>query len=175
MAKKDKEQKAGDTPDGEGGGKKKLIIIIAIVLVLLLAGGGAAIYFLFLKKPPPAKEEQPNKQVEMVKPPEKEEVAIGPMVEIKEFIVNIISEEGTHYVKASLTLELNDEAAQEEVDKRMPQIRDAVLMLIGNKTFEELQDLQGKKQLKAEIKSKINSFLKTGRVKHVYLTDFVVQ
>jgi flagellar FliL protein len=97
------------------------------------------------------------------------------MVEIKEFIVNIISEEGTHYVKASLTLELNDEAAQEEVDKRMPQIRDAVLLLIGNKTFEELQDLQGKKQLKAEIKSKINSFLKTGRVKHVYLTDFVVQ
>ncbi len=175
MAKKDKEKNGDAQPEEEGGGgKKKLIIIIAIVLVLLLAGGGAAVYFLFLKKPPP-EEEQPNEQVEMVQPPEKEEVAIGPMVEIKEFIVNIISEQGTHYVKASLTLELNDEAAQEEVDKRMPQIRDAVLLLIGNKTFEELQDLQGKKQLKAEIKSKINSFLKTGRVKHVYLTDFVVQ
>jgi flagellar FliL protein len=176
MAKKDKEKNSDGQPGEEGGGgKKKLIIIIAIALVLLLAGGGAAVYFLFLKKPPPADEEQPNEQVEMVKPPEKEEVAIGPMVEIKEFIVNIISEEGTHYVKASLTLELNDEAAEEEVGKRMPQIRDGVLLLIGNKTFEELQDLQGKKQLKAEIKSKINSFLKTGRVKHVYLTDFVVQ
>jgi len=175
MAKKDKEKNGDGQPEEEGGGgKKKLIIIIAIALVLLLAGGGAAVYFLFLKKPPP-EEEQPNEQVEMVQPPEKEEVAIGPMVEIKEFIVNIISEQGTHYVKASLTLELNDEAAQEEVEKRMPQIRDAVLLLIGNKTFEELQDLQGKKQLKAEIKSKINSFLKTGRVKHVYLTDFVVQ
>jgi len=175
MAKKDKEQKTDGQPEEEGGGgKKKLIIIIAIALVVLLAGGGAAVYFLFLKKPPP-EEEQPNEQVEMVQPPEKEEVAIGPMVEIKEFIVNIISEEGTHYVKASLTLELNDEAVQEEVEKRMPQIRDAILLLIGNKTFEELQDLQGKKQLKAEIKSKINSFLKTGRVKHVYLTDFVVQ
>jgi len=175
MAKKDKEQKTdGQAEEEGGGGKKKLIIIIAIALVVLLAGGGAAVYFLFLKKPPP-EEEQPNEQVEMVQPPEKEEVSIGPMVEIKEFIVNIISEEGTHYVKASLTLELNDEAVQEEVEKRMPQIRDAILLLIGNKTFEELQDLQGKKQLKAEIKSKINSFLKTGRVKHVYLTDFVVQ
>jgi len=174
MAKKDTEKNGDTTPEEGGGGKKKLIIIIAIALVILLAGGGAAVYFLFLKKPPP-EEEQSNEQVEMVQPPEKEEVNIGPMVEIKEFIVNIISEEGTHYVKASLTLELNDEAAQEEVDKRMPQIRDAVLLLIGNKTFEELQDLQGKKQLKAEIKSKINSFLKTGRVKHVYLTDFVVQ
>ena len=57
----------------------------------------------------------------------------------------------------------------------MPQIRDAILLLIGNKTFEELQDLQGKKQLKAEITSKMNSFLKAGKVKAIYITNFVVQ
>ena len=159
---------------GEGsGGKKKLLIFIIAGIVLLL-GTGAAVYFLVLKKPPP-EEEVKNEQVEMVQPPANEEAAIGPMVDIKEFIVNIISEEGTHYVKASLTLELSNEAVLEEANKRMAQIRDAVLLLIGNKTFEELQDLQGKKQLKAELKSKINSFLKTGRIKNVYLTDFVVQ
>lgn len=157
----------------EGGGKKKLIIIIAAAVVLLI-GIGAAAYFLFLKKPPP-EEEVKNEQVEMVQPPAEEQTDIGPMVDIKQFIVNIISEDGTHYVKASLTLELSNEAVLEEANKRMPQVRDAVLLLIGNKTFEELQDLQGKKQLKAELKSKINSFLKTGRVKNVYLTDFVVQ
>ncbi|HEB68235.1 MAG TPA: flagellar basal body protein FliL [Desulfobulbus sp.] len=155
------------------GGKKKLIILIAAGVVLLL-GIGAAVYFLVLKKPPP-EEEVKNEQVEMVQPAPGEEADIGPMVDINEFIVNIISEEGTHYVKASLTLELNNDAVLEEANKRMPQIRDAILLLIGNKTFEELQDLQGKKQLKAEIKNKINSFLKTGRVKNVYLTDFVVQ
>ena len=63
----------------------------------------------------------------------------------------------------------------EEVNKRMPQIRDAILLLIGNKTFDELQDIQGKNQVKAELKSKINSFLKTGKVTNIYLTDFVVQ
>ena len=42
-----------------------------------------------------------------------------------------------------------------------PNIRDTILLLIGNKTFEELEDLQGKKQLKAELTSKINSFLKS--------------
>ncbi len=173
MAKDKDKGKDIQPEEGGGGGKKKLIIII-VAAVLLLAGAGAAVYFLFLKKAPPV-EEPKNEQVEMVQPPAKEEANIGPMVDIKEFIVNIISEDGIHYVKASLTLELNDETVQEEVNKRMPQIRDAVLLLIGNKTFEELQDLQGKKQLKAEIKSKINSFLITGRVKHVYLTDFVVQ
>jgi flagellar FliL protein len=170
----EKEGKEVQTEEsGDGGGKKKLIIIIAAAVILLLAIG-IAVYFLFLKKAPP-EEETKNEQVEMVQPPVEDQADIGPMVDIKEFIVNIISEEGTHYVKASLTLELSNEEVLEESNKRMPQIRDAVLLLIGNKTFEELQDLQGKKQIKAELKSKINSFLRRGRVKNVYLTDFVVQ
>ena len=160
------------TTEEEGGGKKKLIIIIAAALVVLL-GAGAAAYFLFLKKDPPP-EEEANKQVEMIQP-EVDDAEIGPMINIEEFIVNIISEDTAHYVKASLTLELTNEKVLEEATKRMPQIRDAVLLLIGNKTFEELQDLQGKKQVKAELKNRINTFLKTGKVKSIYMTDFVVQ
>ncbi len=173
MAKKDK---AAPEADGEksGGGKKLLIIIIAAVVILLGAGAGA--YFLVLKKPPPEDAEAAEqKQVEEPMPAPGEENQIGPMVDIKEFIVNIISEDSAHYVKAALSLELNKEEALEEVNKRMPQIRDAILLLIGNKTLEELQDLQGKKQLKAELKSKLNSFIQSGRIKNIYLTDFVVQ
>jgi flagellar FliL protein len=48
-------------------------------------------------------------------------------------------------------------------------------MLVGNKTYEELQDLQGKRQLKAEMIVKINSFLRAGQVNNIYFTDFVVQ
>ncbi|MBU1139263.1 MAG: flagellar basal body-associated FliL family protein [Proteobacteria bacterium] len=97
------------------------------------------------------------------------------MVEIREFIVNIISEDESHYVKAALTIELNKAEALDEVNKRMPQIRDAILLLVGNKTYEELHDLQGKKQLKAELVSKINSFLQHGKIRAIYFTDFVVQ
>jgi flagellar FliL protein len=57
----------------------------------------------------------------------------------------------------------------------MPQIRDSILMLIGNKTYDELQDIQGKKQLQAELISKLNSILRTGKVKEIYFTDFIVQ
>ena len=158
----------------EGGSKSRKLIIIIAAAVVLLAGIAAAVYFLVLRKEPPP-EEQKAEQVKMIEPAAKEEADIGPMVNIDEFIVNIISQDTNHYVKASLTLELNNEKALEEAQQRMPQIRDAILLLVGNKTFEELQDLQGKKQLKAELKSRINSFLKTGRVKNIYLTDFVVQ
>ena len=163
----------GANPPEQGGKSKKLIIIIAAALVLL-AGIGAAVYFLVLKKEPPPEEQKPE-QVKMLEPAAKEEADIGPMLDIDEFIVNIISQDTNHYVKASMTLELSNDKVLEEAKQRMPQIRDAILLLVGNKTFEELQDLQGKKQLKAELKSRINSFLKSGRVKNIYLTDFVVQ
>lgn len=174
MAEKEKKK---EEPEKKGGGKSKLIIIIAAVVLLLGVGGGAAYYFLVAK---PHKLEQQKKKEEESKAaalikPLPEEAKIGPMVEIKEFVVNIIGEEATHYVKASLTLELDKEAAVQEVGKRMPQIRDAILLLISNKTFTELQDTQGKNQVKAELKTKINSFLKTGSVNNIYLTDFVVQ
>jgi flagellar FliL protein len=176
MAEKDDKRKDASSEETKKGRKKKLIIIIAAALVVLLAGGGAYYFFVFK----PKQEELKRKQAEESKAanlmrPVPEEADIGPMVEIKEFVVNIISEDTPHYVKAALSLELDKPATMDEINKRMPQIRDAVLLLIGNKTFEELQDLQGKNQVKAELKSKINSFLKTGKVNNVYLTDFVVQ
>ena len=171
MAEKKDKKDSEATP--AGGGKKKLIIIIgAAVLVLALAGGGA-FFFLHKKAPPPEEKKDPGKEVPVPDLHQKSE--IGPMLEIKEFVVNIISQDGSHYVKASLTLELSNEPAKEETTQRMPQVRDAILLLVGNKTFEELQDLQGKKQLKAEMISKINSLLKSGKVKSIYFTDFVVQ
>ena len=156
----------------KSGSKKKLFIIIGIVTsILLLAAGGAA-YF-FLTKEPPPEEKDPGMEVPV--PEINKQAEIGPMVDIEEFIVNIISEENNHYVKSSLTIELSNEVAKEELVKRMPQIRDAILLLVGNKTFEELQDLQGKKQLKAELLSKINAIMLSGQAKSIYFTDFVVQ
>ena len=172
MAEKKEPTKADASPEDKGKKKKLLIIIGAVVLVLLI-GGGAGAYF-FLKKPHPEKKEiDPGQHVPV---PELNHAAdIGPMVDIAEFIVNIISADGNHYVKTALTLELTNPAAKEEINQRMPQIRDAILLLIGNKTIEELQDLEGKKELKAEIMSKINGFTQSGKVKSIFFTEFVVQ
>lgn len=157
----------------EGGSKKKLFLIIGIIVLVLLIGGGVAAWFFLKEDPAPAEAENATQQVPV--PDLEQKAEIGPMVDIEEFIVNIISGDTAHYVKASLTVELTNEDVKIEVETRMPQMRDAILLLIGNKTYEELQDLQGKKQLKAELKSKINSFLQTGKVRSIYFTNFVVQ
>lgn len=162
------------TDDQEAGSSKKMLFIIIGAVVLLLAiGGGVAAVLLLKKEPAPVEEQEAAPQVPV--PELNQEAAIGPMVNIDEFIVNIISADTPHYVKASLTVELTNEEVQAEVEQRMPQMRDAILLLIGNKTYEELQDLQGKKQLKAELRSRINSFLQTGKIRSIYFTNFVVQ
>ena len=171
MAEKKAVQKKGETP--QSGSKKKLIIIVAAVLLIVFAGAGAAYFFYFKKNTVQEKPTDPGMQVPV--PQLNNKTEIGPMVDIDEFIVNIISAENNHYVKAAITLELTNEAVKEEVGKRMPQVRDSILLLVGNKTYDELQDLQGKKQLKAELASKLNSILQYGSVKSIFFTDFVVQ
>ena len=162
MAKKD----AAEQPEA-GGSSKKLIIIIAAVLVLLIGVGVGVFMFMGGEE----KKSPEQEQAEL----EKQAAAVGPMVNIETFIVNIIDEEESRYLKASITLEVNTPEATMEVTERMPQIKDGILLLVGNKSYGELKDLQGKIQLRAELINKINSLLVRGKVKRIYFTDFVVQ
>jgi flagellar protein FliL len=204
MADNKAPKKPEDTSVDPGAKKKKLIIIGGAALLLVIILGVAA--FFLLKKHEPATNKASHGEpaaTDIHVPEINPSSAIGPMIEIKDFIVNIISEGDRHYVKAAITIELIDnpavtsgtvssgggdahggggskkatgnDLAKEEATQRMPQIRDSILLLIGNKTYEELQDLQGKKQLKAELTSKLNSILHHGKVKEIYFTDFVVQ
>ena len=156
-----------------GGDWKKPFIIISLIVLVLLIGAGVAGFFLYKKQAPHPEEKSSVSNVQV--PEQLQSADIGPMVDIAEFIVNIISADSNHYVKASFTLELTNEQSREELEKRMPQTRDAILLLLGNKTYEELQDLQGKKQLKAELMTKITYSEQSGKVKSIYFTNFVVQ
>jgi len=153
----------------EGGGKSKKMLLIIIIAAVVLIGGGVAA-FLLLGGNSDAEAEQAKKDAEAIAG-----TNIGPMVNIESFIVNILDDSGTRYLKAAMTLEVTSDKTVEEINQRMPQIKDAILLLIGNKSFSELQDLQGKMQLRAELSAKLNDLLKSGQIKRIYFTDFVVQ
>jgi flagellar FliL protein len=164
MARKDTEEQ----PEA-GGSKKKLIIIIAATLVVLIGAGVGVFLFMGTEKQEKLSPEQQQAEIE------KQAKMVGPMVNIDTFIVNIIDDEESRYLKASITVEVNTPEATMEIAERMPQIKDAILLQVGNKTYAELRDLQGKLQLRAELLNKINSILVKGQVKRIYFTDFVVQ
>jgi len=169
MAKKDAEQT--EKPEGK---KSKLTLILAIVGGLILLGGvGVGAYLIGASGP----EQAPGAEVaESSAPAQKAQAGkVGPMVDISGFIINILDRDEVRYLKAAITLEADSEAGALELQERQAQVRDAILLLIGNKTFDELRDLQGKMQLRSELIAQINTLLQQGQVKNIYFTDFVVQ
>ena len=141
------------------GGKSKMMIFVIIGVVILLGAVGFAAYLYGQK----TAQKAPGEEVELEETATSE--GVGPMVDVSDFIINIIDKNETRYLKAAITLELENEEMVLEVNERMAQIRDSVLLLIGNKTFAELSDLQGKLQWRAEIMLRLNKRFKKGKVK----------
>ncbi|HKK01777.1 MAG TPA: flagellar basal body-associated FliL family protein [Desulfuromonadales bacterium] len=167
---------AEDSGQGGGGkGGKSLIIVIAVAAALI-AGVGAGAYFLGAKSAHAEKNQKQATAATTEGAEGKPASLVGPMIAIPSFISNILDKNGgTRYLKAAITLEADNAGTVAEIKERMPQIKDAILMLVSNKTFDDLRDLQGKMQLRAELLGRVNGILKTGKVTNIYFTDFVVQ
>ena len=100
---------------------------------------------------------------------------VGPIHAFETFIVNLSSEEGERYLKLTVNIEVDNPKVLQEVTKRVPQLRDAIIILLSSKSLKDLDYTDGKAKLKREILARINSFLSSGKAKRVYFTEFVVQ
>ena len=100
---------------------------------------------------------------------------IGPIYNLETFIVNLADPRGKKYLKVRIDLELDHEEVKDEIDKRLPQFRDTVLTLLSSKYYEDINVLEGKLQLRAEIISMLNQYLRTGTITNLYFTEFIVQ
>ena len=182
MAKE--EQAAAEAP-AEGGGKKKLIIIIgAAVLVLVIAGVAA---FMFLGKGEKKKEGADAHGAPAAAAgghgaaPAADAGGHGgaaggaTIFPLEPLVVNIYDGQDLRYLKDNIELEMATPGIKAELDGRLAPIRDAVLVVLTAKTLQEIQDAQGKTQLREEILTAISKIVAQGKVSKVYFTDFVVQ
>ncbi len=168
MAEENKEQEQQE----QKGGKKKLIILLVALLLLLGGGGGAAYKFLVLDK---QKEEQKENKAEKIQEEIRNVEDLGIMFEVGTFVVNLADKDADRYLKVTIILEIENEQVKQEVEKRLPQIKDSITTLLFTKTSRELKTAEGVEKLKEEILRRVNAILPLGGVKNVYFTDFVIQ
>ena len=136
----------------EGGEKpkksKKLLFIIIGVLVLALAGAAAA--FILLKKNAAEDgeevEEEPVAAVHKVDP--KHPPTYLPL---DSMVVNLADPGGNRFAQLGITLKLQDEETATAIKSRMPSIRNGILILISQRTAEELLSINGKQELMTDI------------------------
>jgi flagellar FliL protein len=176
MAKDD--QPAVET-EGGGGNKKLFIIIGAAVAVAVILG---AIVFMLVGKGDKKEKSKEDAKVETKAEAGGhggeaggKEGAGSNIYPLEPFIVNIYDGQELRYLKVKIEMEMVGVGVKSEIDARLAPIRDSILVLLSSKTLQDIQDVQGKNQLKEEILGAINKNIPPGKVAKVYFTDFVVQ
>jgi flagellar FliL protein len=99
----------------------------------------------------------------------------GQMFDMEPFIVNLSDAPEIRYLKLTMKLELEKDGVQNAINARMPQLRDAILVLLSSKDSTALRTTQGKFQLRDELTQRVNSALPKKIVRTVYFTEFVLQ
>lgn len=150
--------------------KRVLIVIIAVAMLFMgMVGGG---FFILWNKisqipqTPAAAEEVPVAE---------EENVMGPLYSLDTMIVNLADHGGKRYLRVTMALELSDPEAVTAIENHLPQVRDAILMILPTKTYDDISTTDGKIALRNEIMAKINQMMTKGRVNNIYFTEFVVQ
>ena len=169
--------------------KKKsntLIIVIIAVLVLIILGGAVTAILLMSDDGTETQMQQSTSQTQNKTSANRlrgssDEVEsrklsdIGILYPLDGFTVNLKSDSGSRYLKATISLELNGEELSIELDKKSPVIRDRIIRILTSKTLEEISSKKGKKKVSDQIMDTLNAMIVDGQVKGIYFTEFVIQ
>ena len=133
--------------------KKKLIVIGAAVLALLLALGAGTIVFLKQRAAhaAAAAEEEAASAEPSTAAAAGATKGVPFYLPLDPFIVNLADKEADRYAQIGITFELESSMSGDQIKAYMPAIRNAVLMILANKTSKDLLNREGKEQLALEI------------------------
>ena len=93
-------------------------------------------------------------------------------VEIPEITTNLA---GRQFVRISLNIQTDSEAAAEELEKRIFQVNNIVIHELSEVTREELEGKAGKQALESTIQSLINPLMQEGEIERVYIVSYIIQ
>lgn len=167
----EKEKEKAAAPPSKGV-SMKLVALIGAGALLLGLGGTIAFFKLSGKSAPDAAQAETTGESHGGAGGK---VEAAPLYDLESFIVNLADSPDVRYLKLTVKLELERPDASGDVAARLPQVRDAVLILLSSKDSIGLRSTQGKFQLRDELTQRVNNVLPHAGVKTVYFTEFVVQ
>ncbi len=147
--------------------------VLAGLNVLALIGGGYLVYRSTIAYESPQIREEQTYEIHKAER-ESAENAEPVMYTMEPFTVNL-NGSPRRVIRVQMTLEMLDKDGFEEVVTLGPQARDAVVNILNNKDFKDIETIQGKLFLKDQIAVVLNEFLNDGVVKDVYFSGFLVQ
>src|SRR5262249_13074967 len=135
------------TDSSAGGGahakaKKSPLLLIAVALFALLGGGGAGWYFLGHKSDAHSAQEPKHGAAPI-------------FVTLEPFVVNLAGDT-QHYLQVGIDLRVVDPHLPDQIKAHLPEVRNAVLLLLSSKSADQLSSVEHKNQLRYEIREAVN-------------------
>ena len=166
-----------------GGGKGKIIVIIIVVLLLLIAG--LVVAFMFLTQTPEESAQAaagnsnaPQQQAQtsnVMGETNARYLRIGPIFQLDQFIVNLLSQGGRRYLKISIGLEMTTANLENELNAKRALVRDIIIGILSSKSPEDISTTRGKDKMKEEIVQRLNENLVDGKIRNVFISDMAIQ
>lgn len=168
---------AGEGDVKPAKGKKMLIIILAVVILLVVAGAGAAF---FLLKKQGADEQADEEDAAPAKAAKIDPKSPPTFLPLDNMVVNLADPGGNRFAQVGITLQVDNQATSDAIKVFMPSVRNAVLLLLSQRTTEELLVVQGKEQLAADIIAEVSRQLgyegrRQNPIQAVLFSSFIVQ
>ncbi len=145
--------------------RRKLFVFIIIPAIIVSIIAATFVVWNKISSEEPETEEAPENNSE----------AIMSVYSLDTFIVNLADKGGRRFLRVTMHLELRDKSFAGEIDNRLSQIRDSILMILPTKRFEDINSVEGKIALRDEIMTQLNSLLKDGSITNIYFVEFVIQ
>lgn len=152
----------------------KVLGFIMIAGNFAVVGGGAYLTYQNTMAYSPAVLREPAAIAQLKADRDKDNQSAAINYTLPPFTVNLAGNP-RRLVRVEMTLEMLDEEGFEEVVQLNPAARDAIVRILNAKEFKDVETIQGKLFLKDQIAVTLNQHLKTGVVKDIFFSDFVVQ
>jgi flagellar protein FliL len=94
---------------------------------------------------------------------------------IKDIIINPAGTNGGRFLLTTIGMEVSTLEAQAELEKKELQVRDVLNSILTGKSIVELVDVTQREALRTEISKGISALLKTGKMKNVYFSKYIIQ
>lgn len=152
----------------------KILIVLMGALIVFMLGMGGGLFMMWNKLSELSVQSAANAGINPGQEGNSEH-PLGPIFSLETFIVNLADKGGNRYLRVTMDLELTNPEVAAEISKRLPQIRDSILMTLPSKRFDDISSVDGKVALRDEILEKLNSILTLGKITNIYFKEFVVQ
>lgn len=152
----------------EAKSSKLPMIIGAIVLLLAGLGGGAFIGKSMVDSGNGSEENGKDSR------DKSEEATQRGLFNLGLFTINLRGTGGGRVLRMEVQVE-TDASLVETLEERKPEFRHAIITMVSDYSYSDLEGLDGKTRLADELLTRLNRLMESGRINRLYFVQFVVQ